>query len=156
MGKKGRPIELEAFTETLKELQKRYPEITTKRGLYNKFYEEIGYELLYNFETKTLNDPAYSFIISDRKVKRTIISELGRIAYRYSEEDAIYLAEKICEFQMSTKQAINYLRQIKGFQKNKIEGIVRQVLTLVKNNYLTTDEIKVFQKQLRDQLFKKQ
>lgn len=144
---RGRPIRLESFNTRIGEYKMIYPDVNTKRGLYNQYYGCLGLDLIVDTQNKIIRDPVFShlFNIATGKMKRTILSELGKIASKYSSNEATELAKEICRNKMSTKSALNYLSMVRGLGKDRTGGIIKQFLNILNASFLSKPEIKDIQ-----------
>ena len=146
--KRGRPIKLDCFKHDQEYYQKNNPGVTSKRGLYNKYYVEAAlYGVIFdNAKALQLKKPEYEFLVKIKgkgfKAKETILAEIGRIHDKYSKEDAVFIADEICKRKMNTAKTITWIRSSRGFQKNKIDNTVKKLLSVLENSFLTEDEAK--------------
>jgi len=114
-----------------------WPEVKTRRSRDNRFYltSALG----------PLNDSGkYENFFYNRDEgtgKMTVVSELGRVVTQFSEEMMFQLADQIYKQRMPTKMAVEYIREMRGVRKSPVDGVVKQILTVVNSSYLTQEQL---------------
>lgn len=109
--KVGRPRKIN--NEYFKMLRTLYPDIKTRRGILNKYYETVALQVIGKMKDTT-------FIIDESKqvFKASILSEIGRLE---NEEDIKIVARYICNRAKKEKKTIhqwvNIIRFIRATRK---------------------------------------
>lgn len=113
-----------------------YPELQTQRSINNMVYYTHAFGLL-------IKSNEYSYLVDAEKqlVKRaTIMTELGRVAMRYSNGDelALELARDICRHKLNTQKAIDFINGFRNANgdnvgKDKTRGTMKKILRLILN-----------------------
>ena len=141
--KRGRPpTEIAEAVEKIKFL---YPDIKTRRGLYNKLFCSLGGEMVRNSE---IENKSFLFNLEDNICKSTILAELGRIEYNQTKEDTIFLAREICKRKLTTREAVYLIKEFIGIRTGKavdkdtkIQGIVIRIINVLNRARLTTEDM---------------
>jgi hypothetical protein len=139
--KRGRPItEVGELLEMIKPI---YPDVNTRRGLYNKVYLTKSMGIIREAE---IENKAYLLNEEKQRGKWTILAELGRVEPKYGKEGVITLAKEICLQKLPTKKAIYYIRECRGIRgatlgNSIIIGTSKQIINTLNNARLTESEI---------------
>lgn len=115
--KRGRPPEVSEEMRQFYAATQLYGR-AGRRQQDNRRYFFVGFELLF---PKSENgheyaDPIFIFLCDiavNKWSKTTIISEIGRLSYRFGNEIALDAARVICEHKMNTARAVNYISRLK-------------------------------------------
>ena len=128
------------------------PDVKTSRGkknLYSGFF--FGVDVIYDTKNKELKDPLFKFLYpQDGGPKKTILSSLGRVAMEHGPDEAGILAMGICSQKMSTQRAINYINDMRGLGKNKVDGAVKKIISVLNNALLSMDEVREVQNRVNE------
>lgn len=140
--KRGRPSE--GLKDGIERLLKVHPDMSrlSRRQLYNESYGRLGIGLLHIPESFELADPSFTFLFTKEpyREKKVILIELGKLARQYSPSYAQEAAKVICKERMKTNWAIGYIKTLRGLGKDKVNGVLAKINTLVFNSYLDDNE----------------
>ena len=129
------------------------PDIRTRRGKNNLYYGVFwGVGEIYDRKKKEHKDPLFKFLFNpeENKFKKTILSALGRVAMEYGPDEAEILAREICSQKMSTQRAVNYINDMRGLGKNKADGAVKKIISVLNNALLSMDEVREVQTRINE------
>jgi len=154
--KRGRPQKPDTYEvlESGKGFERMSEGKRSLRQHYNSGYMVKAFGLFYK---KT----EYSFLADSKtqKMKIVILTELGRILVRYGEESAYNLADHICKEKLTTSDAVKWIKFHRSKQepeigRNKIDRIVKRIITAVLNAYnLTNEELNVIKERVVDTIY---
>lgn len=113
----------------------------TKRTLNNEVHFSKGFELFSDSDE-------FSYLIDSKNqiIKRkTIVSNLGRVADKYGEQTALDMAKIICDKKLNTSQAINLIKTYRSnyednLSKDKVGATYKKIMTVIKDAVLSDDE----------------
>lgn len=141
--KKGRPKKIDDALD--KSRQDLFPELTTARSRNNLHYSLLAFRLF-----KSTSKYGHFFIDKEKQLihKKTVLAELGRVIDGYGEDDALALADTIYEHKMSTQMALSYIRKARGFGKNRVDGVVKKIISVINSSFLSKEEVQAVLDQL--------